>query len=87
MKKQKTTIERKVNSIVENVLDFDLKAGDLEEFRHTVMKAKIGMEHTRDIVMTERINQAQLIRVVTLVSEDVSAKKKSLRKLLPNLNI
>lgn len=58
---------------------------DSEIFRNMLDQAKVGMTYIRDREMMKRIEQGQIIRVVSFISQDNVERKRYMEISMPQL--
>jgi hypothetical protein len=58
---------------------------DTDTFRNMLDQAKIGMVYIRDREMMKRIQQGQIIRVVSFISQDTEERKRYIEISMPQL--
>lgn len=70
---------------VRELMIADPAAIDSDTFRNMLDQAKIGMTYIRDREMMKRIQQGQIIRVVSFISQNQEERAEYIKVSMPNL--
>jgi hypothetical protein len=83
MKKEKDDMKDLTDKRVRELLELNPSDVDTDTFRNMLDQAKIGMVYIRDREMMKRIQQGQIIRVVSFISQDMEERKKYVEITMP----
>lgn len=71
------------NRRVKELLEIDATIVKPEEFDIRLQQAKIGMIYVRDREIMKRVNSGQMIRVITLITQDPATRKDYITAAMP----
>ena len=70
---------------VKELLEVEADKIDSETFKNQLDQAKLGMIYIRDREMMKRIEQGQMIRVVSFISGDLEERRKYIEISMPQM--
>lgn len=76
-------ISRLTRERVKELLEADVNKIKPEIFMSRLNQAKIGMIYTRDREIMKRVNSGQMIRVITLISDNNEVRREYISAAMP----
>lgn len=76
-----------VDTRVKQLLEASPEKIDSDTFRNMLDQAKVGMVYIRDREMMKRIEQGQMIRVVSFITHDEGERRKYIQATMPQITL